>query len=91
VILVGPAWLKALVRGPRRLKAVAVALAGYLYLASLLPAWQPGNGRLFMPFWCCAGFMVAFLLPPWRFTRSGRLGLQGISAALLLYACWQIG
>jgi hypothetical protein len=91
IALVGSAWLKSLLRGPRRLKAVAVALAGYLYLASLLPAWVAGNGRLFTPFWCCAGFMVAFLLPPWRFTRGGKLGLQTLCVVLLLWSCWQIG
>lgn len=89
-LLVGPGWLKALVRGPRRLKAVAVALAGYVYLATLLPAWVPGNASLFTPFWCGSGFMVAYLLPPWRLTRNRKLALQALCAALLLWSCWQV-
>lgn len=74
--LVLPAVGFALVRGPRRLKAVAVALVGYAYLATLIPAWVPGNAALFTRFFVCGGFMTAFLLPPWRLTRVGTTALQ---------------
>jgi hypothetical protein len=74
--LVLPAVGYALVRGPRRLKAVAAALVGYGYLATLIPAWVPGNAALFTRFFVCAGFVTAFLLPPWRLTRTGTVALQ---------------
>jgi len=74
------------VRGPRRLKAVAVSLAGYVYLSSLIPAWMPGNAGLFTVFFTSAGFMTAYLLPPWHFTGRRRWFVQMICLALMAYA-----
>jgi hypothetical protein len=84
--LVLPAVAYALVRGPRRLKAVATALLGFAYLACLIPAWTPENGVLFTRFFACAGFTVAFLLPPWRLRRRSKLGLQLFCLLLLCHA-----
>ncbi|HDI60409.1 MAG TPA: hypothetical protein ENF48_08685 [Desulfobacteraceae bacterium] len=81
--LVLPAVGYALVRGPRRLKAVAAALVGYGYLAALIPAWAPGNAALFTRFFVCGGFVTAFLLPPWRLTRAGTLALQCLCFLLM--------
>jgi len=78
----------ALVRGPRRLKITAVALTGYFYLLTLIPAWHPGNAHYFTPFFVCGGFCVAFLLPPWRFTTLQKKGLQCLAALMLGYALW---
>ncbi|MFH1983095.1 MAG: hypothetical protein ABIL58_14730 [Pseudomonadota bacterium] len=86
-LLVLPAWLYAMVRGPRRLKAVAVSLAGYVYLTSLIPAWMPGNAGLFTVFFSSAGFMTAYLLPPWHFTARRRMVVQTICLTLMVYAC----
>jgi len=82
-----PAVIYALVRGPRRLKATAIALFGYLILLVLIPAWTPENVRFFSILYACGGFCIAFFLPPWRFTKSGKKGLQIASALLLVYAC----
>ena len=82
--LVLPAVGYALVRGPRRLKTVAVALVGYGYLATLIPAWVPGNAALFTRFFVCGGFVTAFLLPPWRLTRAGTIALQCFCFLLML-------
>ena len=81
-----PAVIYALVRGPRRLKATAVALAGYLLLLVLIPAWTPENVRFFSILYACGGFCIAFFLPPWRLTKRGKKGLQIASALLLVYA-----
>ncbi|MEA3436489.1 MAG: hypothetical protein U9R43_08480 [Thermodesulfobacteriota bacterium] len=85
--LVMPAVIYALVRGPRRLKATAIALVGYLILLVLIPAWTPENVRFFSILYACGGFFIAFFLPPWRFTKRGMKGLQITSALLLVYAC----
>jgi hypothetical protein len=90
MLLMVPAMVVAMVRGPRRLKSVAVAMAGYLYLAALIPAWVPGNGRLFTPFAACSGCMMAYMLPPWRLTRTGKRVLQLACALLMAYGCWQM-
>jgi hypothetical protein len=82
-----PAVIYALVRGPRRLKATAIVLAGYLILLVLIPAWAPENVRFFSILYACGGFFIAFFLPPWRFTKRGKKGLQIASALLLVYAC----
>ncbi|MDX2439605.1 MAG: hypothetical protein QNK40_03560 [Desulfobacterales bacterium] len=82
-----PAVIYALVRGPRRLKATAIALAGYLILLVLIPAWTSENVRFFSILYACGGFFIAFFLPPWRFTKRGKKGLQIASALLLVYAC----
>lgn len=84
-LLVLPAVLYALWRGPRRIKSVALALVVYGYLVALVPAWQPGNARFFTPLFACAGFCVSFFLPPWRLTQSGRYLLQASCIGLLLY------
>ncbi|MBW1820218.1 MAG: hypothetical protein JRI92_00410 [Deltaproteobacteria bacterium] len=85
--LVIPAVIYALVRGPRRLKATAIALVAYLILLVLVPAWTPENVRFFSILYACGGFCIAFFLPPWRFTKRGKKGLQIASALLLVYAC----
>jgi hypothetical protein len=84
--LVVPAIAYALYRGPRRIKAVALALVVYGYLVALVPAWQVGNARYFTVFFVCGGFCVAFFLPPWRLTRVGMHLLQAMSLCLLVYA-----
>jgi hypothetical protein len=80
----------ALVRGPRRLKSTALALCGYLYLITLILAWQPANAGLFMPFYVCSGFCFAFFLPPWRITRKGRRAIQFICLLLFFYSFYLI-
>ncbi len=87
VLFILPAIGYALVKGPRRLKAVCVALLAYLYLITLIPAWQPGNAYLFTPFFTLGGCCSAFFLPPWRFSRRRLRGLQLLCAGLLLYGC----
>ena len=96
LVLVLPAVAYALLRGPRRLKAVAVAMAGYGYLGCLIPAWTPYNGAIFIRFFACGGFMIAFLLPPWRLRRPDMIGIQIFCLLLLCYAAlgrwgWIIG
>jgi len=84
--LILPAILYAVFRAPRRLKAVAVSLLGYFYLMTLIPAWMPGNARLFTIFFATGGFFVAFLLPPWRLSRRQRSLLQMLNSVLFFYA-----
>ena len=90
VLLILPALGYALLRGPRRLKSVALALSVYVALVSLIVAWMPQNARYFMPFYVCAGFMTAFLLPPWRMTKRRRWTLQGGCILILAYAVIQL-
>jgi hypothetical protein len=85
-LLVFPALGYAILRGPRRLKALAVALAGYFYLITLIFSWSPGNARLLTVFFVCGGFSIALLLPPWRLTRKGNRVLQTVSVVLFFYA-----
>ena len=85
-LLILPAVLYAAFKAPRRLKAVAVALLGYFYLMTLIPAWRPGNARLFTIFYATGGFFVAFLLPPWRLSRRQRSLLQMLNGVLFFYA-----
>ncbi len=80
--------LYASVRGPRRLKAIALALLAYLYVVALIPAWAPENVRYFSLIHACGGFTVAFLLPPWRIPRKGKRTLQALSLLLLFHACF---
>jgi len=87
-VLVLPAVGFAMIRGPRRLKITAVALAGYFYLVTLIPAWLPGNAHYFTPFFVCGGFCMAFLLPPWRFTQFQKKGLQMLAVLIFCYALW---
>ena len=86
-LLILPAVIYTLIRGHRRIKAMAVALMGYFYVVTLTTAWMPGNARFFTLFYTCGGFCVAFLLPPWRFTKRGKQVIQAGSAVLLFYAC----
>ena len=85
-LLVLPAMIHALVRGPRRLKAVIVAWAGYLYLAALVVAWDPDSLRVLSPLYAANGFVVAFSLPPWRLRRRGMWLLQAAFALLLAWS-----
>lgn len=85
--MVFPAVRYALWRGPRRLKAVAVALCGYFYLVCLVLVWRPGNARYFSIFFACGRFFMAFLLPPWRLSHKGKTVLQVFSLLLFAYAC----
>jgi len=91
LILILPAMIHALVRGPRRLKSVSLAWVGYLYLAALVLAWQPSNLSVLCPFYAANGFIVAFSLPAWRLRRRGMRLLQvdfAILMAWTLIACW---
>jgi len=83
--LILPGLVYALVKGPRRLKAMAVGLAGYIYIMAFMVAWHPENIRFFTPFFSCAGFTVAFLLPPWRLSRFGRKLLQALCGFIFCY------
>jgi hypothetical protein len=83
-LLVLLATIHALLRGPRRLKAVCVAWLGYLYLAAVVLAWQPDSLGLLTPFYAANGHLVAFFLPPYRLRRRGMRLLQTLSALLLL-------
>ena len=85
-LLVWPAMLYATLRGPRRLKATAVALIAELYLISLIPAWTPLNVRFFTSLMACGGFLVAFMLPPWRLSTTRRHIFQALCLGLLCYA-----
>jgi hypothetical protein len=82
-LLVLPAIVHAFLRGPRRLKAVSVAWAGYLYLCALVLAWQPGSIGVLTPLFAANGFVVAFSLPPYRLRRRGMRLLQALSIPLL--------
>jgi hypothetical protein len=83
-LLVLPATVHAFVRGPRRLKAVSLAWAGYLYLCALVLAWQPDSFGTLTPLFAANGFVVAFSLPPYRLRRRGMRFLQSLSILLLL-------
>jgi hypothetical protein len=87
ILFVIPSIIMAMFRGHRRLKAIAVALAGYVYIIALVVAWRPGNAQFFTIVFTCGGFCVSFLLPPWRFTTGGKKCLQLISILLLIYVC----
>ncbi len=84
LILVLPAVGYAAWRGTRRLRVIAMALIGYFYLAVLVVAWAPGNAGLFTSWIACAGFLAAFLLPPWRISSRG---LRVLQVASLLLTC----
>lgn len=85
-LLVWPAMIYAALRGPRRLKATAVALIAQLYLIALIPAWTPLNVRFFTALMACGGFLVAFMLPPWRLSTTRRHVFQALCLGLLCYA-----
>ncbi len=86
-LLILPAVIHALIRGHRRIKAMAIALMGYVYVVTLTTAWMPGNACFFTLFYTCGGFFAAFFLPPWRFTKRGKQMIQAGSALLLFHAC----
>ncbi len=83
-MLVLPAMGYALLRGPRRLKALSVAWLGYLYLSALTLAWHPNGLADLTPLYAGNGFTVAFALPPWRLRRRGMRLLQLLCVALLV-------
>ena len=91
ILLVMPAMVYALVRGPRRLKAVSVAWTGYLYLAALVVAWHPGSLAVLSPLYAANGFVVAFSLPPWRLRRRGMRLFQTAFALLLAWSLFRGG
>jgi len=85
-LLLPVAILYGLRFAPRRLKAVLVALIGYVFLIALITAWQPDNVRYFSVFYACGIFCIAFFLPPWRLTRNSRRLLRWASIILFFYA-----
>ena len=85
-LMVLPAVGYAAVRGPRRLKAIAVGMASYFFLVVLIAAWCPENVRFFTLFFTCGGFTLALFLPPWYISPAGRRRLQEIAILLVLYA-----
>ncbi len=90
LLLLWPAVFYALFRGPRRLKAVSIALLAYVYAVVLILAWQPENGACFNVFYAAAGFCMAFLLPPWRLTLKGKRTILVLGALVLAVTCYQI-
>ena len=86
-LLVLPAVAYAAIRAPRRLKAIAVGLAGYFFLVVLVAAWSLESVRFFTLFFICGGFTLALFLPPWYVSPAGRRRLQEIAIVLVLYAC----
>ncbi len=84
-LLVWPAMVYAVLRGPRRRRATAVALTVELYLIALIPAWTPLNVRFFTALMACGGFLVAFMLPPWRLSTTRRHIFQVLCLGLLFY------
>lgn len=88
ILFVVPAVLISILRAHRRLKAIAVALAGYVYVVILVVDWMPGNAQYFTMVFVCGGFGISFLLPPWRITSAGKTFLQVCSILLLAYACF---
>jgi hypothetical protein len=86
VFLILPAVVFAAWRGTRRLKVIGIALIGYFYLVALIPAWTPGNAALFTSWFACGGYLVAFLLPPWRISHNGLSVLRSICILLMAYA-----
>lgn len=86
-LLIVPALIHALIRGPRRLKATGLAWIGYLYLAALVVAWDHDSLSVLTPLYAACGFMVAFSLPPWRLRRRG---LRLLQASFILLLAWSI-
>jgi len=86
-LFVQPAVVYAMFRGPRRLKAVALALGAYVYLICLIPAWKPANLCYFSYFYALAGFFPAFLFPPWRLGIWAKRGLQILCILVLFQTC----
>jgi len=87
LILVLPAVGYTLVRGPRRLRAIALAIGWYWFLLALVPAWQLDNIQLLTPLMAISGFSVASFLPPWRLSRTGQFMLN---LTCLLSLCYSV-
>jgi hypothetical protein len=83
LILIWPAVIYTLFKGPQNLKAVAWGLLVYVYMVALIPAWTPFNIRYFSHFYACGGFLTSIMLPPWRFTKKGKITIQIICIGLL--------
>lgn len=81
--LVFPAMLYAVLKGARRLKAVAISLFVYFYLIALIIAWAPDNIKFLGNFYVCSGFSIAFFLPPWRLTKRIKTVFQAGCCFLL--------
>ena len=84
-LLVLPSVAVSLWRGPRRLKATALAMLAYWLLVALMVAWQPENVRFMTVFFVCSGFFMAFLLPPWRLGRNGCQLLQVLGVLQIVH------
>ncbi len=82
--LVVPALVYALIKAPRRLKAVAIAFCIYLYMVCLIIAWAPDNAKFLSLFYVCSGFSISFFLPPWRFTKGFKRIFQAGACLILL-------
>lgn len=82
--LVIPALVYAMVKGPRRLKSIAISFFVYFYLISLILAWAPGNERFLEIFYVCSGFSISFFFPPWRFSKTKQKIFQTAGCLLLL-------
>jgi hypothetical protein len=83
-LLILPALGYCLLRGPRRLKSVALAFTGYLLLVCLVAAWHPGYAIHTGYLYICSGFLVAHFLPPWRLKRGARKVICAVCLALLV-------
>ncbi len=88
--LVLPALFYAMVKGPRRLKAVALSFFVYFYLVCLIIAWTPGNVKFLGNFFVGSGFTIAFFLPPWRFTKKIKRIFQTTACILLLLTLFSV-
>lgn len=83
--LILPSLVYSLRHGPRRLRAIATAMFGYFYLATLIPDWTLDSVRNLTFFFTCSGFSIAFFLPPWRFSRRGRTVILLLSSVTFIY------
>ncbi len=86
LLLVLPAVGYSMVRGPRRLRAIAISIGWYWFLLVLIPVWQPDSIQLLTPLMAISGFMAAFFLPPWRFSRTGQFLLNLLCLLSLCYS-----
>ena len=86
LLLVLPAMTHAIVRGPRRLKAIGIAWMGYLYVAALTVGWRADSLSVLTPLYAANAFVVAYFMPPWRLRRRGMRLLQVLFALLLAWS-----
>ena len=56
----------------RKWLLIVCFLSVFTVAVCLIAAWHPANVRYFSIFFACTGFMTAYLLPPWRFTTTGK-------------------